>query len=126
MAFWTFVGSSREAILDLVDKHHDATAFEQASTLAWTQAQVQLYHLDIHRDEAALFQRLAGHLIYAAPALRASSETIARGPVGSRDFGRWGSPAICRSCCYASPNSSISISFANCCARLLADEAARG
>ena len=82
VAFWTVVGSSREAVLDLVDKHHDATAFERASTLAWTQAQVQLYHLDIHRDEAALFQRLAGHLIYAAPALRASSETIERGAAG--------------------------------------------
>ena len=82
VAFWTIVGSSREAILDLADKHHDATAFERASTLAWTQAQIQLYHLDIHRDEAALFQRLAGHLIYTTPALRASSETIASGAGG--------------------------------------------
>ena len=80
--FWTVVGSSREAVLDLVDKHHDAAAFERASTLAWTQAQIQLHHLDIHRDEAALFQRVAGHLIYAAPALRASSEAIEGGAGG--------------------------------------------
>ena len=32
-----------------VDKHHDATAFERAATLAWTQAQVQLHHLGIDR-----------------------------------------------------------------------------
>ncbi len=42
IAFWTVVASSREAVLDLVDKHRDTTAFERAATLAWTQAQVQL------------------------------------------------------------------------------------
>ena len=47
IAFWTMVASSREALLDLVDKHRDATAFERAATLAWTQAQVQLRHLGI-------------------------------------------------------------------------------
>ena len=41
---------SREALLDLVDKHHDANAFERATTLAWTQAQVQLRHLGIEAD----------------------------------------------------------------------------
>ena len=42
VAFWTLVASSRDAALDLVDKHHDPNAFERAVTLAWTQAQVQL------------------------------------------------------------------------------------
>ena len=44
VAFWTMVAPTREALLDLVDKHRDTTAFERASTLAWTQAQVQLRH----------------------------------------------------------------------------------
>ena len=79
VAFWTMVASSREAVLDLVDKHHDATAFERASTLAWTQAQVQLRHIGIDPSEAGYFQRLAGHLIYAAPTLRPSSDSILRG-----------------------------------------------
>ena len=47
IAFWTVVAASREAVLDLVDKHRDTTAFERAATLAWTQAQVQLHHLGI-------------------------------------------------------------------------------
>ena len=47
IAFWTMVASTREALLDGVDKHRDATAFERAATLAWTQAQVQLHHLGI-------------------------------------------------------------------------------
>ena len=74
IAFWTMVAASREAVLDLVDKHRDTTAFERAATLAWTQAQVQLHHLGIDPGEAGLFQRLAGHLLYAGPALRPSSD----------------------------------------------------
>jgi cyclic beta-1,2-glucan synthetase len=66
-------------VLDLVDKHRDTTAFERASTLAWTQAQVQLRHIGINPSEASSFQRLAGHLIYASPMLRPSSESIERG-----------------------------------------------
>ncbi|MBE0609481.1 MAG: glycosyl transferase [Dehalococcoidia bacterium] len=79
IAYWTVVASSREGLLELVDKHRDAAAFDRAATLGWTQAQVQLRHLSIGAGEATLFQRLAGHLLYAAPALRPSSETIRRG-----------------------------------------------
>lgn len=79
IAFWTMVASSRGALLDAVDKHHDANAFERAATLAWTQAHVQLRHLDIGPAQAGLYQRLAGHVLYANPSLRSSSDTILRG-----------------------------------------------
>jgi len=79
IAFWTVVAETREAVLDLADKHRDTAAFERAATLAWTQAQVQLHHLGIDPGEASLFQRVAGHLLYAAAALRPSSDTILRG-----------------------------------------------
>ena len=79
VAFWTIAAASREALLDGVDKHRDATAFTRASTLAWTQGQVQLHDLDISAGEASLFQGLAGHVIFATPALRPSSDTILRG-----------------------------------------------
>ena len=79
VAFWTIAAASRQALLDGVDKHRDATAFARASTLAWTQGQVQLHHLDITAGEAGLFQRLAGHVIFAAPAMRPSSDAILRG-----------------------------------------------
>jgi cyclic beta-1,2-glucan synthetase len=80
--FWTMVASSRKDVLDLVDKHHDVGAFERAAALASTQAQVQLHHLGIDRSEAAQYQRLAGHLVYAAPTLRPPSETIGNGSGG--------------------------------------------
>ena len=51
-------------------------------TLAWTQGQVQLHHLGIAADEAALFQRLAGHVLYSDAALRPSSDVLRRGDGG--------------------------------------------
>ena len=77
--FWTLAASSRQAVLSLVDKHHDTGAFERAAALAWTQAQVQLQHLGISRTEAAQYQRLAGHLVFATSQMRSHSETIAGG-----------------------------------------------
>jgi cyclic beta-1,2-glucan synthetase len=76
IAFWTLIARSRGEVLDLADKHHDAAAFERATTLAWTQAQIQLHHLGINFDEANLFQHLAGHVLYSNPALRPSSSVL--------------------------------------------------
>ena len=88
--FWTMAAASREEVLDLVDKHHDTGAFARAAALAWTQAQVQLHHLGIDRGAAGLFQRLAGHAIYAAPMLRPASETITSGSGGQSELWRLG------------------------------------
>jgi cyclic beta-1,2-glucan synthetase len=82
IAFWTVVASSRGEVLDLIDKHEDTTAFDRAATLAWTQAQVQLSYLGIEAEQASLFQRLAGHVLYADPSLRPSSEALRRGGGG--------------------------------------------
>jgi len=87
VAFWTMVASTREAVLDLVDKHRDVTAFDRVAQLAWAQAQVQLHHLGIDPGEAGLFQRLAGHILFAAPTLRPSSGTIRQG--GGGQSGLW-------------------------------------
>jgi cyclic beta-1,2-glucan synthetase len=79
IAFWTLAAATRDEVLDLADKHHEATAFERATTLAWTQAQMQLHHLDIGMDEAHLFQRLANHVLYSDSTLRPPPEVIKRG-----------------------------------------------
>lgn len=79
VAFWTVVASSRDELLDLIDAHHDRSAFDRAKTLAWTQAQVQLRHLDMSAGEAADFQRLAAPLLYADHRFRSPSDAIIRG-----------------------------------------------
>jgi cyclic beta-1,2-glucan synthetase len=79
VAFWTMAAKSRAALLDCIDKHRDAAAYERATTLAWTQGQVQLHHLGVRPGEAALFQRLAGHVVFSGRALRPASDTIRQG-----------------------------------------------
>ncbi len=79
VAFWTMAASSREAVLDLIDKNRMVTTFQRAAALAWTQAQVQLHHLRLSPGDAGDFQRLASHLIYASPSLRSSPEAIEAG-----------------------------------------------
>jgi cyclic beta-1,2-glucan synthetase len=82
IAFWTSIAASRESVLDVVDKHHEPSAFSRAATLAWTQAQIQLRHLGIDAAEAGLFQRLAGYVLYADASMRPSSDAIRRGGGG--------------------------------------------
>ena len=110
IAFWTVVAETRAAVLDLVDKHRDATAFERATTLAWTQAQVQLHHLGIDPGEAgpvpADRRPSAACWTGAAAFVRHHPAAV---PARSRGCGPWAFPATCRSCCCASPTSSISI-----------------
>ncbi|HXR55581.1 MAG TPA: glucoamylase family protein, partial [Casimicrobiaceae bacterium] len=76
VAFSTMVAVTREEILGLADKYHDAAAFERASSLAWTHAQVQLHYLGIDHGEAHLYQQLANSLLYHDAALRPSQRTL--------------------------------------------------
>jgi cyclic beta-1,2-glucan synthetase len=85
--FWTEVAQSRQGVLDLIDRHQEANAYQRASTLAWTQAQIQLRHLGIDSTEASLYQCLAGHLLFANAALRPTPEIIRRG--GGGPAGLW-------------------------------------
>ena len=79
VTFWTMIAASRQAVLDLIDKHRVMTDFQRAATLAWTQAQVQLHHLRLSAGDASQFQRLAGRMLYVSPGLRPASEAIASG-----------------------------------------------
>lgn len=79
VAFWTVVASTRAELLELIDKHHDRSAFERAKTLAWTQAQVQLHHLGVTTEEAADFQRLAAPILYSDSRFRPASAAIVTG-----------------------------------------------
>jgi cyclic beta-1,2-glucan synthetase len=82
ITFWTAVAQTREEVLRVADKCREPAAFDRASTLAWTRARVQLHHLGLDPDEASLFQRLAAHLLYLNPALRAGTDTLRRNRAG--------------------------------------------
>ena len=87
VAFWTVVAASRDELMDLIDTHHERSAFERAKTLAWTQAQVQLRHLGIGAGEACDFQQLAAPILYTDRRFRPSSEEITRG--AGQQSGLW-------------------------------------
>ncbi|MFC3058731.1 GH36-type glycosyl hydrolase domain-containing protein [Paenirhodobacter populi] len=87
LAFWTVVAPTREELLDLIDRHHDRSAFDRAKTLAWTQAQVQLRHLGVDAARAAEFQRLAAPLLYPDARFRAGRGAIAHG--AGKQSGLW-------------------------------------
>ncbi|HEV3221092.1 MAG TPA: glucoamylase family protein [Candidatus Acidoferrales bacterium] len=78
LSFSTIVAPTREGVLDLADKYRDASTFERISTLAWTQAQVQLHHLGIHPEEAQLFQMLANAVLYSDVSMRPSSDLLSK------------------------------------------------
>jgi len=77
IVFTTGVADSHEHALALSEKYHDAAIFERESRLAWTRAQVEMTHLHIDPEEAHLFQRLAGRILYSDPSLRPTPHVLA-------------------------------------------------
>ncbi|MBD3584905.1 glycosyl transferase [Salinimonas sp. HHU 13199] len=64
VSFWIVVASSRQALIELIDRHYESNGFARAKTLAWTQAQVQLRHMNIESGQAALFQQMLAPVLY--------------------------------------------------------------
>ena len=90
LVFTTLVAHSREEALATAEKYRQRATFERASSLAWTQAQVQLHHLRITQDEAHLFQRLANRLLYVDPTLRAAPQELAKNRGGQSGLWAYG------------------------------------
>lgn len=76
ITFATGIAHSRDEALRLADKYHNPYAFEREAGLAWTKAQVEMRHMQMDADEAHLFQRLAGRLLYSDPSLRPRSHVL--------------------------------------------------
>jgi cyclic beta-1,2-glucan synthetase len=83
LVFTTLVAPSREEALEMAEKYRQPATIGRQSSLAWTQAQVQLHHLRITQAEAHLFQRLANRLLYTDPTLRAAPQVLARNRSGA-------------------------------------------
>ena len=69
-------GTSREQVLQLMDKFNEGHATDRAMEFAWHLAQQQLQMLRIQPDEARRFQKLASHLLYPNSLLRASGNRL--------------------------------------------------
>ena len=71
-----------------MEKYYNPRMADRALDLAWTHSQVTLRHLNASEAEAQLYARLAGALIYADPARRASSGVLLNNRRGQS--GLWG------------------------------------
>lgn len=85
VAFTTLIATSAERAFELADRYHHPNAAQRALDLAWTSAQIELRELAITPADAAVFQDLAGYLLYALPALRPASAELLRN-TGSQDL----------------------------------------
>ncbi|MDP1559651.1 MAG: glucoamylase family protein [Nitrosomonas sp.] len=82
------VTESRETALAQVEKYQSARMADRTFDLAWTHGQVTLHHINASELEAQLYTRLAGALIYADPARRASPAALRNNRRGQN--GLWG------------------------------------
>src|SRR5689334_20099343 len=82
------MAESREAALLLVEKYCNPRMADRALDLAWTHSQVTLRHLNATEADAQLYARLAGDLIYANSARRATPGVLLHNRRGQS--GLWG------------------------------------
>jgi cyclic beta-1,2-glucan synthetase len=78
VTFVTGIASERSEALGLIDKYRDPVIFRREAEIAWTQAQVQLRHLNVSNAEAHVYQRLAGRVLYLDSSLRPASHVLAQ------------------------------------------------
>ena len=78
VAFTTLVNQSRDRAVELADRYNDLYGAQRAFDLSWTRTQIELQDIGASAADAALFQQLAGHLIYPHPAVRAPAEDLER------------------------------------------------
>lgn len=78
VAFTTLVAETRERAFVLADRYHNPSTAQRGLDLAWTATQVELRELGVTPADAAVFQELAGHLIYTNPETRASDDELRR------------------------------------------------
>ncbi len=88
VAFTTLVADTRDEARDVADRYRDLRATDRALSLSWTSAQVELRGLDVPAADAALYQVLAGALLYPNEQARASAQARAENRRGQRTL--WG------------------------------------
>ena len=74
VSFTTLAAEDRQRVLQLADLYHDPYSARRALDLSWAQAQAELRDLGIGPADAALYQQLAGHLLFPHPALRVTDQ----------------------------------------------------
>ncbi|HLA13638.1 MAG TPA: glucoamylase family protein, partial [Gemmatimonadaceae bacterium] len=88
VAFTTFVSDQKERAIELADLYHDPYSARRALDLSWAQAQAELRDLGIPPADAALYQDLAGHLMFPHPGFRPPQSAVEQNKLGQHAL--WG------------------------------------
>jgi cyclic beta-1,2-glucan synthetase len=86
----TGAAETREAALALIGKYSEPHSAERVFELSWTHSQVVLRQLDLTDADTQLCERLASHVLYANPTLRAPRSVIARNKSGQSALWAYG------------------------------------
>jgi cyclic beta-1,2-glucan synthetase len=86
----TGMAETRGAALALIGKYTDPHSADRVFDLSWTHSQVVLRQLDLTDADTQLYERLASHVIYANPTLRAPRSVIARNKSGQSALWAYG------------------------------------
>lgn len=78
----TGLAATREDSQYLIDKYQDRHLRDRAFELSWTHSQVVLRQINANEEEAELYARLAGSVIYTNPVLRASPSILMKNQRG--------------------------------------------
>lgn len=83
----TGVAETKEQALDIVQQLSQEQQVERAFKLAWTRSQIELQHLHITSGDLAVFQLLAGRVLYTSPLRAERKDSIAANQKGQQ--GLW-------------------------------------
>jgi len=86
----TGVAETRTAALALIEKYRDRHSGDRVFELSWTHSQVVLHQVDITEADSQLYERMAGHILYANANLRAARSVIARNRSGQSALWAYG------------------------------------
>jgi len=86
----TGAAPTREALMSLIEKYQDQSIANRVFELAWTHGLVTLRHLNATEQQAQLFGRLAGSLLYSHSVRRANATTLAQNRRGQRNLWSFG------------------------------------
>ncbi|MEJ7758324.1 MAG: glucoamylase family protein [Gemmatimonadaceae bacterium] len=84
--FTTFMAEDREQAVQLADLYHDTYSARRALDLSWAQAQAELRELGISPADAALYQELAGHLLFTHPGFKGLAEKCEDNTLGQQEL----------------------------------------
>ena len=84
------VAETREGAIALLGKYRDKHFVERAFEMAWFASQEVLRLLNMTEADAQIYGRLAGSVIYASAARRASPNVITRNTLGQAGLWRFG------------------------------------